>query len=539
MQRYLADIRKLVSENKSVNLVMPGTLEYLIELQEYFDAIVVSEYEGFITPKEYLRNFSREHRQSDSRILILDDADNGSLDNLLIRHLTQGKIILVSSFPLSSDSSKSYTIPRFYPKIVYKGEEGGEDNSISQKIRVKRPEPTITGGCKLAERYVSKKDLERELIRLGNITSVYRDITREEYEELDEDTPPEVMRLPLHHIMLDLYFYGLNPFTVLEDVGVKKEDIEFIYNLLLRFNCISFSRKITEKGKSVRRLPLGLRNSLLILEENNEILSETILLAALLENYQTVLIETLFNKTSLLKRDANENEDEEEKEKDDVSSPTTGTFNIDLQKVPIELEKYIGKSDTETFMNLYLAYLDGYPGGVRSTLDGYPGGPVRSTLNGMTFSNVSFSSYFEKVEQTISKVEKILDVTSDKYDIPLFLSKNSIEKIYYDRMLSILPENFIYPRYMDINCDIYSISANSRYSLNTIDNDFPSTVWSLISSNIPFIGEDNTRNKENDTNIIYFSYVNIDRLELEMVAEREEIEEQNEQEERKEDEQDD
>lgn len=505
MQRYLTDISKLVHENKSVNLVMPGTQDYLNELKDYFDATVVSEYEGFITPKDYLRG------ERKAEILILDDADNGSLDNLLIRSLTKGKLILVSSFPIADH----YSIPRFYPKIVYKGEgeEEEEDNTISQKISVKRPEPTITGGCKLAERNVSKKDLERELIRLGNIPSVYREITQEEYEELDEETVPEVMRLPLHHVILDLYFYGLNPFPVLEDAGIRNEDIEFIYKLLLRFNCISFSRKITEKGKSVRRLPLGLRNSLLILEEqNSDILSETILLASLLENYQTVLFETLFNKTSLLEKDVEVVED-----RDDVSSPTTGTLNVDLQKVPIELEKYVGKSDTETFMNLYIAY-----------------------LNGITLSNnVSFSSYFEKVEQTISKVEKILGVTSDKYDIPLFLSKNSIEKIYYDRMLSILPENFVYPRYMDINCDIYSISANSRYSLNTIDNDFPSTVWALVSSNIPFIGEDNTRNKENDTNIIYFSYVNIDRLELEMVAEREEIEEQNEQEEKKEDEQDD
>lgn len=316
---------------------------------------------------------------------------------------------------------------------------------------------TITGGAKIRTEYISKRDAE---LRARNNCIVYRFISEKEYNDLEPFTEEIIFRTPLHHVMLDIYKYNLNPFEVLPDL----EKMNFIFNLFHKYGILDFNNKITKKGKLLRKLPFGIRNSLLCLENNSSNISSrnssnissrnsypTVVLASCIENHTkyTIDIET----------------------KIDYGVENLKHFQI--------FEKFRGFTDAETVLNIFTESSEE----TKETNKNLEEFSENKNLEDWCYNNYIQYDYLKNVYSSVDKVCKILNISPINFNVvdSLLSINDLIEKLYSDRKLFLQTDSTIYTLYTDENNEIYNIDPNA---INLISIKRPNVIYGLILSSL-------------------------------------------------------
>lgn len=304
---------------------------------------------------------------------------------------------------------------------------------VFDTMREKRIVKTIAGGAKMAVENISKRDAD---LRAGSLT--YRMISLKEYENLPDFTEELIYRIPLHHTMVDLYEYKLNPFEVLTDMGIENEKLDFVYNLFLKYEIIDFKFRVTKKGKLLRKMPFGLRTSLLCIEGNNY---PSVILASCIENFTEGIFRYDLREKFLVDFEVKTNERE-------------GFFN-----------KFKGFSDAHTFLNLFLSSMSNLNSVKNENLEKW------CTENFLSFD------YIKSIHSSVDKICKILNIKKEVFDVELSLLEMEplIKNLYFEREMSQLLDSS--DTYMNYKGEPYTLSPDS---IKEISNFSPLKIQGLI-----------------------------------------------------------
>ena len=304
-----------------------------------------------------------------------------------------------------------------------------ENICVFDTMLEKRLVQTITGGARMSVERISKRDAD---LRAGKLT--FRMISLEDYLALPDFTEELIYRLPLHHIMIDIYEYKLDPFEVLVGIGILYEKIDFVYKLFLKYGILDFSSRVTKKGKLLRKMCFGLRTSLLCLEGNN---FPSVVLASCIENF----IENVFVY-------------------DDIKDEFLIDYEVETNKREEFFSKFKGYSDAHTFLNLFIS----------STVKG------ENLEQWCTENHISYE-YMKSVHSSVDKICKILNLKKEEFDVELFLLEIEpvIKNLYFEREMSLLLDSE--DTYLDYTGEPYSLNPDS---INEISNFSPLQIQGLI-----------------------------------------------------------
>ena len=303
-----------------------------------------------------------------------------------------------------------------------------ENICVFDTMLEKRVVPTITGGAKMSVERISKREAD---LRAGKFT--YRMISLEDYLSLPEFTEELIYRLPLHHIMIDIYEYKLDPFDVLVGIGIPYEKIDFVYKLFLKYGIIDFSSKVTKKGKLLRKICFGLRTSSLCLEGNS---FPSVVLASCIENFTDGVF--LY---------------------DDIKDEFLVDYEVETNKREEFFSKFKGYSDAHTFLNLFVGSLED-----------------KNLEKWCAENHVSYD-YMKSVHSSVDKICKILNLKKEDFDVELFLLSIEplVKNLYFEREMSLLLDSE--DTYLDYTGEPYNLNPDS---INEIANFSPLTIQGLI-----------------------------------------------------------
>lgn len=468
MSKHFKNIRELVDDNLIVKVVGKN--------------IPIEQLNAYLSEKYQISDFLKDGMFKDILIVKMDKA---SLETFILLYMWKKvkgntKLLLISSLPYPlfpefpeyriggeinevryvEDADLLTLINEISNSSIGEGDflvyvEKGVEDEVKEKVKnikrniivtsdsyfapenicvfdtmlEKRVVPTITGGARTSVERISKRDAD---LRAGKLT--FRMISLEDYESLPEFTDELIYRLPLHHIMIDIYEYKLDPFDVLVGIGILYEKIDFIYKLFLKYGIIDFSSKVTKKGKLLRKMCFGLRTSLLCLEGNN---FSSVVLASCIENFS----ENVFVY-------------------DDIKDEFLIDYEVETNKREEFFSKFKGYSDAHTFLNLFQS----------SSVKG------ENLEEWCTENHVSYD-YMKSVHSSVDKICKILNLKKEIFDVELFLLQIEpiIKKLYFEREMALLLDSE--DTYLDYTGEPYTLNPDS---INEIANFSPLTIQGLI-----------------------------------------------------------
>lgn len=120
-----------------------------------------------------------------------------------------------------------------------------------------KPRLTLTGGIRYKKDYITKQHANLRASRGAKL--VYRLLSLEDYNKLLEYELPEIYSRPLYHTMLEMLEHNIDPFNIL--TIFNNEELQHNYNLLVKLGVINSLGKVTEIGKFIKKVPLGIRNA--------------------------------------------------------------------------------------------------------------------------------------------------------------------------------------------------------------------------------------------------------------------------------------
>ena len=128
----------------------------------------------------------------------------------------------------------------------------------------KRAETSQSGGFRLSTQYISKDSAKQRAGRTGRTRPgiCYRLCTLQRYESLEEHRPPEIQRVPIYEIVMELLDVGLSPENVIQ--GIDTQRVIKAVQLLTRLGMITNSAAgivVTDMGHFAPRFHISVRNA--------------------------------------------------------------------------------------------------------------------------------------------------------------------------------------------------------------------------------------------------------------------------------------
>lgn len=116
-----------------------------------------------------------------------------------------------------------------------------------------------TGGLRLNTVHISKDSAKQRLGRTGRTRAgeCHRIISEEDYNDLSEHIEPEIKRIPIHEIVMELISAKLDPLEIIHDVEMSK--VKGSIDLLQDIGAI-VDGNVTELGHFLPKVPLSVRN---------------------------------------------------------------------------------------------------------------------------------------------------------------------------------------------------------------------------------------------------------------------------------------
>lgn len=127
----------------------------------------------------------------------------------------------------------------------------------------KRAETSQSGGLRLTTHYISKDSAKQRAGRTGRTRPgvCYRMSTKQFFETLEEHRPPEIDRIPIYEIIMELYDVGLTPDTIM---GLDKSRADKAIKMLTKLKMIISTPEgilVTDKGHFSTNFNLSVRNA--------------------------------------------------------------------------------------------------------------------------------------------------------------------------------------------------------------------------------------------------------------------------------------
>jgi len=332
---------------------------------------------------------------------------------------------------------------------------------IFDNMREKRNIITLTGGSRKKVKYISKRDANLRARRGNKNCIIYRMISEKTFNDLPEITEEVLFRIPLHHLIIDIYEEKLNPFEILFDFD--KTELNEIFKLFIKYGLLDVSKKLTNKARLLRKLNLGIKPSLLILElsEIDEKLRyPAIVLASLIDNYPEIPL-FLFTKGI------------------DKSKPLFEyALNYD-EHIKKHFNRFRGRSDFETLLYIWETYME-----------------EGKDLKNWCDENFIDYTYIKNVNESINKIKKFYNFNIQNFNVEEFIAKadETIQIIYTNQKFLLNFKQTIFANYYDLKGNSYKIDS---FSINLIEERRPKDVYAIIISTIP----------NSNTSSIYLSYV--------------------------------
>lgn len=128
----------------------------------------------------------------------------------------------------------------------------------------KRAETSQSGGFRLTTHYISKDSAKQRAGRTGRTRPgvCYRLCTEEQFARLEEHRPPEIERVPIYEIVMELLDVGLHPESIIK--GVDTNRISQAIQLLTRLGMVINTQTglaITDLGHFAPKFHLSVRNA--------------------------------------------------------------------------------------------------------------------------------------------------------------------------------------------------------------------------------------------------------------------------------------
>jgi len=129
----------------------------------------------------------------------------------------------------------------------------------------KRAETSQSGGFRLTTHYISKDSAKQRAGRTGRTRPgiCYRLCTQEKFNKLEEHRPPEIQRVPIYEIIMELLDVGLTPENIIKGIDVQR--IIQAVNLLNRLGMVRGMSEtgivVTDLGHFAPKFPISVRNA--------------------------------------------------------------------------------------------------------------------------------------------------------------------------------------------------------------------------------------------------------------------------------------
>lgn len=154
-----------------------------------------------------------------------------------------------------------------------------------------------TGGLMLTVGNICKDSARQRLGRVGRTRKgkCFRIISSKDYDLLDDHITPEIHRVPIHEIVMELISSGLDPKKILRGVGASKiqESIDLLTELEAIKRPIGSNdfkdSTVTELGHFIPTVPMGVRNGAFLYHWLNQgrPMYAGVVIASIIEGYQS------------------------------------------------------------------------------------------------------------------------------------------------------------------------------------------------------------------------------------------------------------
>lgn len=319
------------------------------------------------------------------------------------------------------------------------------DTMIEEKIHT-----TLTGGKRSIVSYISQHSANSRSMKSNNLC--YRMITQKLYSNLDIHTSEDINKYPLHHVMLELYENNVNPYDILQPL-FDSDALDFMKEYMIKFNLIDDNYNITNVGKFIKRLPLGLRLSICLFEwiQNNDYVYPGIVVMSLIDNYaDDYFIWPINDENTIL-----------------------AEFNIERVEYTKEyFNRFRGNSDVHTYLNIWTTMTKE----IKELKDEF----ITKWCND---NNIN-SKRMIQTKNIINDIINICSVENLNTGIVSFTNTKTtdllspiIEKVYPDKKYNLETEN----KYKDSYGNYYT---NDSDSINNIDKNAPLILYGIITSTV-------------------------------------------------------
>jgi len=463
------------SKNKS-KLILLSRFEHC--LYPDYPTVRVKEYIDPITEIRYLENYKTFHDSIPHIVKLTYDLNNSSIKGdilifvlgkesveTLVQHLEKTEITNSIIYPIHEDLTEG-EITRLYQKSSERKIFVSTDiakvgislnvGCIIDSMRERIANTTLTGGLRYPINYISKRDADLRASRGKLDKIVYRFVTQQKYDSLASFTEEEVYRRSLHHIIIDLYNEGLDPYQILEGI-YEKNTVDFFVKTMMIHGLINLDSKVTQRGQFVRGLPFGLRLSILLTYgiESNYNLYALLVLVAMVDNYRGTIYEFLKN----------------------TKNKPVFDYNMEYQDhIKSYFDRFRGDSDFETYLNIWNSLLDETKKLSSTQIREW------AELNFISYDFLintkhiidhvirSFKKHGIKVERSSIDVKQILEQID-----------THMSDIYKDKIYDLDLSDTILTQYSDSYINLYKIDS---LSINKIEKNRPYQIYSIISESI-------------------------------------------------------
>ncbi len=333
-----------------------------------------------------------------------------------------------------------------------------------------KPELSISGGSRTSLKYITKQQANTRSLRGSKYNQVlcYRMITPNLYNKLNNTTQPEILRTPLHQIMLELYENNINPYDIL--TFFDKKNLNRNYSLMIKLGVINPLNKVTDVGIFVKNIDFGLRNSVALHRwiKSNQPTYPAVVILSMIDSFEgSYFVYPL-------------------KEKD----VSFGEYTLELLEYRKEyFNPFEGISDVHTYSHIWNDMMDDVGG---------PEVPSSDIKRWCGNNGIRYDKIFEVMSIINNTLDRIGIGKIGPFDTDntMKLLGPVLADIYSDRKYYLDKNTEIRVRY----CNKEKYYKIDSMSINTIEINTPETVFGLITSTI-------SSDYESDFNLISCSLV--------------------------------
>ena len=329
-------------------------------------------------------------------------------------------------------------------------------------------EKSSSGGKRLVTNYISKASADQRLGRTGRTNNgmCIRMMKQSTYDKLVSFRKMEIERLPIYDSLMELINGGITPDKIIPPTLVPTEELLDSIRLLQSLESIDNNYNITDVGNFAVNIPLSIRNSssLWYWIQSGYDLYAGVVMICIIDAFDPSYVWIPPN----------------------VKNMTDQAYQLKLydhkQKY---LNKFIGKSELETFLNIYNSLMNN-----KSLYSINMKSHILKFSNNNSLNNKKMNELVKLIKQVIKLLEKmnyIVDYGRERFNYQINVDENIkllrpiLRKTYSDHIYNIRRGKYWVSFVQPETNFIYSLD---RSKLNKYEEEVPPKIISLSESEI-------------------------------------------------------